>query len=257
MLTQISPPPLFLFFFPLKSTPWKVGAPWYYTQMQLKEDKVVWEHQAPLKSQLRLSHSVLPALLALGLRMAGLVPPHINCESRDRLFPSSVPCLPPHVGLSQKSTLNSEFSKSPFSCPQQLGSPPSTISPAAWKGNYRLGFICKTNWLFPNSAFGTTAIPEIGSWRKDLPSKNTTCCLKVNFLVLKALLFFRRFSFFTNNFHPWVMQVPTRHSLQCSAFQASKRFSKKFLWFFLKTRTSKSSAHSKQPAVQSLRSCSH
>lgn len=215
------------------------------------------ENQAPLKSQLRLSHSMLPALLPLGLRMAELVPPHTNCESRDRLLPSSVPCLPPHVGLSQKSTLNSEFSKSPFSCLQQLRSPPSTISPAAWKGNYRLGFTCKTNWLFPNSAFGTTAIPEIGSWRKDLPSRNTTCCLKVNFLVFKALLLIRRFSFFTNNFHPWVVQVPTRHSPRlCSVFQGqydSKKSSqkKKILWFFLKTRTSKSSAHSKQPAGQS------
>lgn len=220
------------------------------------------ENQAPLKSQLRLSHSMLPALLALGLRMAELVPPHTNCESRDRLLPSSVPCLPPHVGLSQKSTLNSEFSKSPFSCLQQLRSPPSTISPAAWKGNYRLGFTCKTNWLFPNSAFGTTAIPEIGSWRKDLPSRNTTCCLKVNFLVFKGLLLIRRFSFFTNNFHPWVVQVPTRHSPRlCSVFQGqydSKKSSqkKKFCDFSWK----------QEPASQvlipnnlqgSLRICSH
>lgn len=57
------------------------------------------------------------------------------------------------------------------------------------KRELQIGFICKTNWLFRNSAFGTTAIPEIRSWRKDLPNKNTTCCLKVNFLVFKALLF--------------------------------------------------------------------
>lgn len=167
-------------------------------------------------------------------------------------------CCKPHAGLFQKSTLNSEFSKSPSTCVQQLWNPPSTISSAAWKGNYRFGFICKTNWLFRNSAFGTTAIPEIRSWRKDLPNKNTTCCLKVNFLVFKALLCFRSFSFFTNNFHPLVVPVPTQHSLWlCSTSWVQQDSKKRHLWFFLKTRTSKASAHSKQPAMQSLRSCSH
>lgn len=101
------------------------------------------EKQTPLKSQLRLSHPVLPALLALGLRMAGFVCPHTIYESRDRLLPNSVASPPPHVGLFQKSTLNSEFSKSPSTCLQQLWNPPSTISSAAWKGNYRLALSAK------------------------------------------------------------------------------------------------------------------
>lgn len=190
--------------------------------------------------------------------MAGFVPPHTIYESRDRLFPTSVASLLPHVGLSQKSTLNSEFSKSPSTCLQQLWSPPCTAFSAAWKGNDRLGFICKTSWLFCNSVFGTIAIPEIGSWRNDLPNQNTSCCLKVNFLVFKALLFFWRFSFFTNNFHPRAVQVPTKHSLWlCSTFQVQYESKNRYLWFLLKTRMSKSSAHPKQPAMQSLRSCSH
>lgn len=126
------------------------------------------------------------------------------------------------------------------------------------KRELQIGFICKTNWLFRNSAFGTTAIPEIRSWRKDLPNKNTACCLKVNFLVFKVLLCFRSFSFFTNNFHPLVVPVPTQHSLWlCSTSWVQQDSKKRHLWFFLKTRTSKASAHSKQPAMQSLRSCSH
>lgn len=214
-----------------------------------KEDKVVWaksdSSEEPPQTQ------PLSAFTTSGpwIEDAWVCP---SSHNLGELLPSSVASLLPKIYLKFRILQDS------IHLPPTALKSSCTTSSAAWKGNDRLGFICKSSWLFHNSAFGTTAIPQIRSWRKDLPNKNTTCCLKVNFLVFKALLFFRRFSCFTNNFHPRAVQVPTQHSLWfCSTFQVQYESKKSHLWFFLKTRTSKSSAHSKQPAMQSLRSCSH
>lgn len=217
MFTQI----FSLFCTPFKSTPWKSFATWHHTQMQSKEGKVVWGKirllwRASSDSATQCFQHFWPldwgwlglSLLTQSVR-AEQASPKLCCKSSPSCWPL------PKIYLKRR-IIQVSIHLPPTALKTPFYNLLSTLKRELQTWLYLQNQLA----IFVNSEFGTTAIPEIGSWRKDFPNKNTTCCLKANFLVFKTLLFFRRFSFFTNNFHPWVVQVPTEHSLWlCPTFQ--------------------------------------